>query len=903
MKKWTILSSLLIISAFAIYFVSQKRDKRAQQEAFILQELQANQTAIMHDKNGGGKVFGMPAAASLQEYYQVFDPVEKRVPQERLLQAHKQMRTILAAEGSKDVEMIWNNVKSDMGGRVKALMWDPNQTNKVWAGAATGGIWYNNNISSATSDWHLASEFLPCMSISSLCYDPNNTQTFYAGTGEASTAIITYRESSGRGAGLYRSTDAGSSWSLIESTGNFPYITDVVVRNESGASVLYVAVVSGKYQGQDYTTDADAGLYRSTDNGASWEQVLPNISGSNVPYSPTDIELGADGRLYIGTTRNIAGEGGGTILYSDAGTAGSWTIYDDIKTEIENESGQYTLPGRVMIGAAPSDANIVYAIIGAGYIDNADGFPYYKGNFVLKSTDKGATWQELNLPGNNGEWANLSWHAFAIDVDPNDSDHFYIGGLDEYHSKNGGSSYYHVSDWAAMYNGGGDDYIHADQHCISFKPGSSYEVIFASDGGVFYTSTATNTYPTFKQRNKNFSSLQFYTCALHPSEDQYLGGLQDNGTLLYTGTGNLEIDDMIYGGDGAYCFFYEDAPQYLLASYYYNGYALFENGVIKNWFNDQSGTFVNPAALSKQTNNLYNNKVGFFGDNANKLWVLSAFGNDEWNLNLGTSGTAWFTHIAASPHTETGHDNLFIGNLVGKLYKVEEAQTNTPTTTEIGSPDFPLAAISGIAVGGSEDTLLVTFSNYGVSSIWQTYDGGATWQEKEGDLPDMPVRWVIYQPNNTQEAMIATELGIWISTNLDEETPHWRPELAGMGNVRVDMLQIRKSDNKVLAASHGRGLFTTTYNPQTEGVEDIATANTQIRIYPNPCNGIFTFESTLTQGKVQIVDLQGKMQRSINISNTTQQVNVSDLAAGAYLVQIYNKNDKKVAAQKLIIEK
>ncbi len=902
MKKWTIASGLLIISAFAIYFVSQKEDKRTQQEAFILQELQANKTSIIHDKNGGGKVFGMPAAASLQEYYQVFDPVEKRVPQERLAQANKQMQTLLTTNDTRDVEMTWENISSDMGGRTKTLMWDPNQTNKVWAGAATGGIWYNDDITSNTSDWHLASEFLPCMSISSLCYDPNNTQTFYAGTGEASTAIITYRESSGRGAGLYRSTDAGNTWSLMESTKNFPYITDVVVRNESGTSVLYVAVVSGKYQGQDYTTDADAGLYRSADAGSSWEQVLPNISGSNVPYSPTDIAVGADGRLYIGTTRNIAGEGGGTILYSDAGTVGSWTVYDDIKTQIENSSGQYNLPGRVMIGTAPSDANIVYAIIGAGYIDNADSFPYYRGNFILKSIDKGATWQELYLPDEDESWASLSWHAFAIDVNPNNPDHFYIGGLDEYHSKDGGNFYYHVSDWAAMYNGGGNNYIHADQHCIKFQPGSSDKIIFASDGGVFYTSTGSNNYPVFQQRNKNFSSLQFYSCALHPSEDKYLGGLQDNGTILCDNNGAFGIHNMIYGGDGAYCFFYKESPEYLWASYYYNGYALFKNGIMQNWFNDRSGTFVNPAALSASTNNMYNNKVGLLGENANKLWVISEFGDDEWNVNLGTSGTAWFTHITASPHTNAGHDNLFIGNLVGKLYKIEEAQTSNPTTTEIGSPNFPVGAISGIAVGGSEDTLLVTFSNYGVSSIWQTYDGGTTWQEKEGDLPDMPVRWVIYQPNDTKQAMIATELGIWICTNLDTETPHWRPSPRGMGNVRVDMLQIRNSDNKVLAASHGRGLFTTTYYPQTEGLEDMALQDIRINVYPNPCQGIFTLESGLNQGQVQIVDLQGKVHKSLEITNTKQSINVSDLAAGVYLLQVYNENDKTITGRKIIID-
>ena len=106
-----------------------------------------------------------------------------------------------------------------------------------------------------------------------------------------------------------------------------------------------------------------------------------------------------------------------------------------------------------------------------------------------------------------------------------------------------------------MYTGGGDDYVHADQHNIVYQPGSSETAVFGSDGGIFLTQTANYAYPVFIERNQGYNTLQYYSGAIHPvaGTDHYIGGLQDNGTTLYTGS-PLDINDMIDGGDGAYCF-------------------------------------------------------------------------------------------------------------------------------------------------------------------------------------------------------------------------------------------------------------------------------------------------------------------------------------------------------------
>ena len=141
-------------------------------------------------------------------------------------------------------------------------------------------------------------------------------------------------------------------------------------------------------------------------------------------------------------------------------------------------------------------------------------------------------------------------------MDPNDHNHLFVGGLDLHRSTNAGNSWTKLSDWALMYYGGGDQYLHADHHSITFKPGSSDDILFSNDGGVFYTTTGTNNSPIFLEKNKGYSTLQFYTCAIDKEEDRnyFIGGLQDNGSLLYTNN-ELDINDMITGGDGAYCFF------------------------------------------------------------------------------------------------------------------------------------------------------------------------------------------------------------------------------------------------------------------------------------------------------------------------------------------------------------
>ncbi|MAE08301.1 MAG: hypothetical protein CL661_11775 [Bacteroidetes bacterium] len=893
--------SSIVITFFLVLFggytiMIQQTDTRTRYENSILQKASTLKGQIEIDKEEL-KSPDQPDMAAFQEYIMTADPATGEVPTDRLLDAYKQTKALQVeqlATRNISIEMDWESTGANMGGRTRALMFDPNDSDnkKVWAGGVTGGLWYVNDITNINDDWIPVGDFWSNLAISCITYDPNNTQTFYIGTGEAQTARIIYRASSGLGAGIYTTNDGGSTWNLMASTDGFDYITDIAVKDENGTSVIYACVASGTYMGEDHESDPSDGLFRSDDGGDTWEQVLPLIPEtlSNKPFTPADIEITANGRILVGTMENLDKQGGATILYSDTGLPESWTIYDHYNDVISNES-YYNIPARTLVASSPSNPDVIYAQFAAGY---NNGFVYYRGRYMAKSDNGGTNWNQISYP--NPDWSTLAWHAFVLKVDPIDPTTLYTGGLDLYKSSNSGTNWNRISDWSLMYYGGGDDYVHADQHNIQFQPGSNTTAIFSCDGGVFLTNTANYSQPVFIERNQGYNTLQFYTCAIKPTpfSQRYLGGLQDNGTLLHKGQ-PLDIDDMIDGGDGAYCFWDQNESNIYITSVYYNNYTSYYGDTAVDNFGGYSGTFISPADYDYKENILYSNAVDFFGGNSNRLLKAS---NIPYNVvtqmvQLGTGTFVPFSHVTYSRFSPIGTSTLFVGTQSGRLYKVTNAESE-PETIEIGSTQFPTANLSCVAIGESEDNLLVTFSNYGVSSVWLTKDGGATWEEKESNLPDMPIRWALFHPDNNGQAILATEIGVWWTNTLNEDDTEWAPSVDGMANVRIDMLKLRNGDDIVLAATHGRGLFTAEYLEDIYvGIVDNPFTESTFNIYPNPAVDNITISADLKiEGPLSltITDLSGRIIYTDQIECHSENINYSiklpEMSSGTYLVNL-----------------
>ncbi len=834
-----------------------------------------------------------PGMAAFQDFIETMDPATGTVPGDRLRKALQELRqkTRLNKSGNV-VSLVWEELPSNLGGRTRTLIFDPYDPagRKVWAGAVTGGIWYNDDIFNASSSWKPVDDFLDNLSVSCIVFDTNNPDVMYAGTGEGQTAVIIYRESSGVGNGILKSVDGGNTWSWTN--GGFAYVNDIVIRDENGQSVLYVAAVSGVYKGANHESSPSDGLFRSVNGGDSWEQVLPDIPGKGVPYAPSDIALGASGRLYVGTQRNLNGEGASVILWSDDGA--NWTAYTAIRSQILAETDpEKKIPGRVVLATAPSDSNVVYAVYASGSY-NKDNFLLMSAYTIIKSTDKGETWQKTNMPSSGGGWAYLAWHALALEVDPNNPNTIYAGGLDQHKSFDSGVTWYYLSDWRGR---SPDKYVHADQHKVVYKPGSSDTILFCTDGGFFLTTEGTEVYPKFQERNKDFNTFQLYTCDIHPDagREYYITGAQDNSTYRYMGV-PLDHRHFILGGDGAYCFFDKDEPDFILASYQYNRFYVFRNfsgDQLMEWTSASQysgGIFINPADYDSRNNTLYANATTFDlkrKDQILRIKQMLTLPFGEY-ISLGTGAQLPFSCIKYSMNSPGDNTVVFAGTQSGRLFKIEHAESS-PVVTEIGSPQFPPGNISSISVSYSDDEILVSFSNYGVTSVWRTLDGGTSWKNVEGDLPDMPVRWIMHHPYIKESAIIATELGVWKTENLDSINVTWIPNNDGLANVRIDMLRHRPVDNTIIAATHGRGLFVNRgIGLGAHGL--IENAGIELLAYPNPNDG--RFRVRLTEVGIFRIVISSMAGETIDIVEGRLsgredgiEIDLSDTPAGVYLIR------------------
>ena len=839
-----------------------------------------------------------PESAAFRDYIMMGDPQTKTIPFDRFPKALKQTHQKIF--NVKNQNLGWASIQSDMGGRVKTICVDPNigNGNKVWAGAATGGLWYNNNITDIQSEWHPVSDVWPTLSISSIVFDPNNPQIMYVGTGEYETAIIDiYRESSGRGYGIWKSTDGGNTFTRLMSTSDFAYISDLAIKNENGSSVVYAGVVSGRYRGAVFQAQPTEGLYRSTDGGQTWQQVLPAIPGTNEIYAPSDIEISTAGRIFVGSKRNFNENGGGTILYSDTGLPGSWTINDTYKTQIE-ASSDYNIPGRVKIASAPSNPNKIYAVFAAKSLNQTiEDFPQTIGKYIVTSNNAGLSWHTRTIPdGGNKNWAYLAWHALSITVDPNDENTVYAGGLDLYKTADGGATWQELSDWTGIYFGGSDEYVHADIHHLEFINQYSSDLLISTDGGIFYSQNIDQISPVFENRNYHLSTLQFYSCAIKQlGNEQILGGLQDNGSLLYTGS-DLTENDMVMGGDGAFCAFDTNEDGLLITTTYDNSFLVWNtNSGDYDYISDYpSGLFTSTFDYDSVNNTIWAIASDLHGNRNNELLRLdNLLQNNNYTgsfINIGSNANSFFSAIRL-----IDENTLLVGTADGKLYRSTNIR-NTITTTEIDGNNFPAGFISCIQTAQNGQKILVIISNYGVQSVWLSNDGGQTWQNKEGNLPDMPIRWGIFHPQNDNQVMLATETGIWTTDDISSINVNWLPE-SGLPNVRVDMLDIRTDNNKVVAATHGRGLFTATWNVNTS-VENNLEYATQIKIYPNPATTMFSIEANdilKKKSRIYLYDLKGKKIKDF-IYLPGKKYNIKDIKKGTYILK------HKEFTRKLIIK-
>ncbi len=898
-----------VIVVYDVSHVSKKEFRELSENHPIRERLQLSKKER--------KRLGLPPNRYYDDQYLLeMDPRTGKTHPENVLEVKEQLQkssTFVPKVPGQDTDMAWvERGPNNIAGRTRVAFYDPNDTTgrRVFAGGVSGGLWVNNNIADENSSWTQIG-IDENLAISCFAIDPNNSNTWYVGTGEAFTG------DDGVGNGIWMTRDGGTTWTqilsidLTQSHQFRPYvITQILAWNNGGTTEVYYSV-DGKFD-----IDGVGGLAIGW-----WKFDVSNFSTDRIdffteqgtPFVFNDIEIAQDNSIWVGTKSNIFGHGGGQVFRS----------IDGINFE---EKHSFSNGDRVELTLSKQDPNVVYVLASTNRSSSVE----------LLKTVNGSDFNTLSRPNDvdttipaNDFAREQGFYNLTLEIDPTNDEVVYAGGIDLFKSTNSGTSWAQISKWS-NFNGLQDldvSLVHADHHAVVFNPLNSNQCVFTNDGGVYYCPDLTNVVrdKNIVDRNRNYNITQFYSAAIHQDEDNefFLGGSQDNGSLLggiqSSNEGTFLRSDSgvnafidIFGGDGIQNFIDKDG-EYLIVSFVNNVYTLVPfplddpRSRIEIVSDQTTGTFVNIAELDDNLDILYTDGSRYSG-RGTVIGVprIFRFSNITSTPQRTILTNVLFdenpTAIKVSPFTTNG-STLFIGTQGSSILKVTNANTNTPTWQNItlGNP-IDIGSVSSIDLGRNENEILVSLHNYGVNNIYYTNNGGVTWQRKEGNFPDIPVKAIKMSPLNNNDVIIGTNMGVWATNNFLDENPFWFQSFNGMSNVRVTQFDLRTSDNTVLAATYGRGLFTGKFNLAEEEEEKLeSNIKFSSTIVTNGQLNIEVDVDKITEFRITINDFRGALvfDKEVKSSQLNDVLDISNLTSGIYIVNIMSGGDR--LSEKIII--
>jgi len=384
---------------------------------------------------------------------------------------------------------------NSFAGRVNRFKFDPSNSNTIYACTSNGGLWktIDNGL-----HWVALTDVLIKTGTSDLAIDPKNTKILYLATGDCRNGFT-------GSMGLVKSIDGGLSWNGTGLTGSIAYFIYRLLIQPSNSNVLIVS--------------CDAGVFRSTDAGATWMKVL---SGT---YRDMAFSTNNPNVLYIaGDDFRTSTDGGATFTVNTSLPSGI-TLFD--------------------IGVTPNDPNYIYllaSVSGSGY--------------VYLSTDGGINFTQKAALNNNPTFYNS-----AIAVSPGNKNEVVVGLGDVNRSTDGA-----VTFSSGMVHGG-----HADTKDLNYLNATT--LYMSCDGGLFKTTNiGTNWYPL----NNGLNNYEFWamSCsALDPNT--VVSGWQDNGCNLYHKGGVMSL---VSGGDGMVCFIDWSDTNYVYTEYQSGGFERYYHG-------------------------------------------------------------------------------------------------------------------------------------------------------------------------------------------------------------------------------------------------------------------------------------------------------------------------------------
>ena len=655
-------------------------------------------------------------------------------------------------------------------GRLNSIAIDPTNSSVIYVAGAQGGVW--KTVNGGTS-WVPLTDSQCSLAMGSIAIDPKNTNIIYAGTGELNNSGDSYY-----GCGVLRTTDGGTTWqqlgaaSFLRSTGGVR-ISKVLIDNATAGSATATVVLAA----------TSGGLYRSIDSGSSWVQVL-RVIASDIVQDPS-----TPGTMYAaaGGAGGSSGSGVPNGVYKSIDGGSTWTIL----TGVAPSTLPTTNVGRINLAISQSAPGTLYAAI-----QDAIGGTGTPGALlgIYMTTDGGATWtkQAATAPSAMCGGGKQCWYDMSIAVDPTTPTTVYFGAFSLYRSLNAGATFTDIG-----------QAIHVDQHALAFDPTSPTTVYAGSDGGIFKTTNAAAATPTWTSLNTNLVLTQFYPGVSTSPTDalMILGGSQDNGTLQAQSATQSNWPS-VFGGDGGFTAIDQLTGQTAFVEFQWTqgtGQGPFRRSSPTSGFTSTAaGINVNDRAVFIPPLEMdpFRPRIAYFG--TSNLYRTSNFG-DLWTSigsNLVNSSGS-ITAIGVAPSDSL---TVYVGSSDGRVSYTHDIGTTWTTATGPSG-----AAITDLAVDPRDArAAIVTLSGFTPTNhVWRTADGGGTWTNITFDLPDIPTQAVVLEPGS-HDIDIGTDLGVFTLRN---GATSWTPVVNGLPNVAVFDLVFDAPRSRLIAATHGRGMF------------------------------------------------------------------------------------------------
>ena len=718
--------------------------------------------------------------------------------------------------------LAWRSIgPANMGGRVSAIALVPGSRTAFYAGFGTGGIFKTENLGVT---WKPVFDKYPVLSIGAIAVadapaswsgwaqekdppDPNKDRAdlgrgkiVWVGTGEGNG-----RNSSSWGGGVYRSTDAGATFTHLGLTETHD-IPSLAV-DPRDPDVCFVAALGHLWGG-----NPERGVFKTSDGGKTWQHILKvddRVGASDVlidPQNPDTVYAALYARRRSAYSFTGISDSGGIFRSDDAG--GTWT---------KLTAGLPPRTGRIGVTAFPKNTRVLYAVVesdlgGMGLTPFDDRSP---SGGLFRSNDRGETWERTS---------DLSFRPFyfsRVAVDPEDDTRVYMPGWDLAISDDAGKTF----------RRSGSENVHVDFHAIVINPVDRNQILVGNDGGVYVSHDRAASWDFLD----NIAAGQFYRVAVDMSDPyRVAGGLQDNGsyvgpseTLYQTEDesrdGILNEDWRFFNGGDGFGVAFDPVDSNLI-------YATSQGGeLIRIRLDNNVRDLIKPSPREGQERFRFNWNAPFLISHHDPS-VLYHGGNKVFRLT--ERGNLWFAISEDLSKNEigktatVGSDAETYGTIVslaesplmkGQLWSgTDDGRVQVTSDDGKAWSDVTPAAVSGLYVSriatSRHDAKTAYIAVDGHRSdvfkplILMTQDLGKTWTEIQGNLPaGGPVEVVTEDPASRDVLYCGTEFGIFVT--LDRGRSWVRLNGKSLPPAPVDDIVIHPREKDLVTGTHGRSIY------------------------------------------------------------------------------------------------